>query len=87
MSGAIEGDERITATDYVDPQTQDPRSRGSRALAPKVAMLPGTLSNKANPNCEHQLSLRESIPVQLVSNKFSILHAYARSLRDPAAGR
>lgn len=55
--------------------------RGAIALAPRCAMNPGTLSNKANPQMpDHKLGLAESIPLQLVSNDFSILHAYSAAL-------
>lgn len=67
-----------TVHEHVDRAT---RSRGAVALAPRVGLQPGTLSNKVNPTVEtHQLSLRESIPLQLVANDFRILHAYASAL-------
>jgi len=66
-----------TVNGYVDPVT---KARGATALAPRIGMQPNTLSNKANPTCEHELKLRETVPLQLVSNNFSILMAYAAAL-------
>jgi len=66
-----------TVNGYVDPVT---KHRGATALAPRCGMQPNTLSNKANPHCEHRLRIDESIPVQLISGNFSILHAYAAAL-------
>ena len=67
-----------TVHDYVDPLTGQ---RGAVALAPRLGMQPGTLSNKANPLCEdHQLSLRQSVPLQLQALDFRILHSYAHTL-------
>jgi hypothetical protein len=64
-----------TVHGYVDPAT---RQRGAVGLAPRINLQPGTLSNKANPTMEtHQLSLRESVPVQLQANDFRILQAYS----------
>jgi hypothetical protein len=54
--------------------------RGAVALAPKLAMQPGTLSNKANPLQEHQLTLRESIALQMAASDYRILRTYAWSL-------
>lgn len=67
-----------TVNGYVDPVTG--KRGGSTALAPRVGMQPNTLSNKANPNCDHKLGLLESIPIQLATNNFSILHAYSSEL-------
>lgn len=54
---------------------------GAVALAPRVGMRPGTLSNKANPGCvEHNMTLLESIPIQRESHDYRILHAYAANL-------
>lgn len=65
-----------TVHDYRD----GPRS-GAQALAPRVNMNAGTLTNKANPGMEtHQLGLRESIPVQLVSGDYHIAEAYCIEL-------
>lgn len=50
---------------------------GGVALAGKVGMVAGTLLNKANPGQDAQLTLRESVPLQLVSADFRILYAYA----------
>jgi hypothetical protein len=62
-----------TVANYIDPIS---KRSGAAGLAPVVGMLPGTLSNKANPMQEHQLTLRESIPVQLAAHDFQILYAY-----------
>lgn len=77
LYGPVESAIYDTVNDYVDPQTG---RRGSTALAPRVGMQPNTLSNKANPTCDHELKLRESIPLQLASNNFAILIAYASVL-------
>lgn len=54
---------------------------GAVALAPKVNMNAGTLSNKVNAFCDtHHLSLKESVPIQLATGRFDILRAYAQSL-------
>ncbi|MBN8922383.1 MAG: hypothetical protein BGP10_12255 [Rhodanobacter sp. 68-29] len=81
LYGSVENAIYQTVNGYVDPAT---RRRGAVALAPQVGMLPATLSNKANPLQDHQLTLRESIPVQLVANDFQILHAYAQTLHHVA---
>jgi hypothetical protein len=75
--GALEQAIHETVNGYVDPGT---RQRGAVALAPRLGMRPATLSNKANPLCEHELKLSESIPLQLIAVNFSILHAYASAL-------
>ena len=75
--GALDRAVYETVHGYVDPRTGQ---RGAVALAPKLGMQPGTLSNKANPLQEHQLTLRESIPLQLSAWDFQILKAYAREL-------
>lgn len=75
--GSVEGAIYDTVNGYVEPST---RRKGAVALAPQVGMLPATLSNKANPLQEHQLTLRESIPLQLVARNFNILNAYAQAL-------
>lgn len=67
-----------TVHEFVDVKT---RSRGAVALAPKMGLQPGTLSNKVNPTIDsHQLGLRESIPLQLTAGNFTILHAFAAAL-------
>jgi len=67
-----------TVHDYVDRRT---RTRGAVALAPKVGLQSGTLSNKVNPTIDtHQLGLRESVPLQLAAKDFRILQAYASAL-------
>lgn len=71
-----------TVNGYVDPV--DRRKRGAVALAPMLGKQPGTLSNKANPEQGHQLTLRESIPLQLVARNFAILHAYSSALHHVA---
>lgn len=75
--GALEQAIHDTVNGYVDPAT---RQRGAVALAPRLGMRPNTLSNKANPLCEHELKLSESIPLQLIADNFAILNAYASSL-------
>jgi len=77
LFGSVEQAIHDTVAGYVDPVT---RRRGATALAPKVGMLPATLSNKANPLQDHQLALLESIPVQLVADDYRILHAYNATL-------
>lgn len=67
-----------TVHGYVDRKA---RSRGAVALAPKVGLQPGTLSNKVNPQMDtHQVGLRESIPLQLAAGDYRILAAYASVL-------
>jgi hypothetical protein len=67
-----------TVHEYQDERT---RHRGAVALAPRVGMQAGTLSNKANPTIEtHQLGLRESIPLQIAAGDYRILHEYALAL-------
>lgn len=66
-----------TVNSFVDPVT---KGRGATALAPRLNIAAGTLSNKANPLQEHQLSLRESISLQLATIDFGILHAYNGAL-------
>jgi hypothetical protein len=58
-----------------------PRGRvGAVALAAQVGMHPGTLNNKAYPGHDGQLTLRESIPIQLQADDFRILATYAAEL-------
>ena len=66
-----------TVHQYKDPRS---RQRGATGLAPRVNMQPGTLNNKANPAQEHQLTLRESVPIQLTTGDYRILHRYAAAL-------
>lgn len=67
-----------TVHGYVDGKT---RSRGAVALAPKIGLQPGTLSNKVNPQMDtHQVGLRESIPLQLATADYRVLHVYASVL-------
>lgn len=71
-----------TVHGYADPAT---RQRGAVGLAPRLAMSAGTLSNKANPTMpEHKLGVAESIAVQVASDDYRILYAYARALRHCA---
>lgn len=71
-----------TVHGYRDPAT---RQRGAVALAPRLGMPAGTLSNKANPTMpEHKLGLAESAAVQVAADDFQILHAYAAALRHCA---
>ena len=81
-----------TIHEYVDPRS---KARGAVALAPRVGMQPGTLSNKANPLQEtSQLTLAEAVTIQTVTQDFRILQAFAASLdhcahrlpAEPAAG-
>lgn len=81
LFGSVETAIHDTVNGYVDGVT---KGRGAVALAPMLGMQPGTLSNKANPQQDHQLTLRESIPLQLVSRDFRILHAYASTLHHVA---
>lgn len=75
--GALEQAIHDTVNGYMDPST---RQRGAVALAPRLGMRPATLSNKANPLCDHELKLAESVPLQLIADNYSILHAYAAAL-------
>jgi hypothetical protein len=71
-----------TVHGYVDPAT---RQKGAVALAPRVGVAAGTLSNKANPLMpDHKLGLAESVVVQVASGDYRILHAYAAVLRHCA---
>ncbi|MGS1128503.1 phage regulatory CII family protein [Rhodanobacter sp. UC4437_H4] len=81
LYGAVETAIYETVNGYVDSNT---RQRGATALAPKVGMLPATLSNKANPLQDHKLGLCESVPLQLVANDFRILYAYNEALQHVA---
>lgn len=58
--------------------------RGAVALAPLVGMNPGTLTNKVNPLQDQQLTLGESIQLQVAAGDFRILHAYAAVLGHAA---
>lgn len=82
LYGSVETAIYETVNGYVDPNSS--RHRGATALAPKIGMLPATLSNKANPLQDHQLTLRESIPLQLVADDFRILYAYNQALQHVA---
>lgn len=67
-----------TVHGYRDPVT---RERGAAALAPKVNLSSGSLSNKASPTMpDHRLGLVESVPIQLITGDFRILHAYSAAL-------
>lgn len=81
LYGSVETAIYETVNGYVDRAS---RQRGATALAPKVGMLPATLSNKANPLQDHQLTLRESIPLQLVADDYRILFAYNQALQHVA---
>lgn len=83
MIDALEQAVHDTVHQYRGPHGR----RGATALAPRIGMNPGTLNNKAYPGHESQLSLRESIPVQLVTGDFRILHAYADELNHLAVPR
>ncbi len=77
LFGAVDMAIYKTIHGFVDPVT---RGRGATALAPRLNIAAGTLSNKANPTQEHQLGLRESISLQLATLNFEILHAYNSAL-------
>jgi hypothetical protein len=77
LFGALDSAIYSTVNGFVDPVT---RGRGATALAPRLNIAAGTLSNKANPTQEHQLGLRESISLQLATVDFSILYAYNAAL-------
>lgn len=65
-----------TVRDY-----RDGKNSGAVALAPKVNMIAGTLSNKVNPGMEsYILGLKESIPIQLISGDFRIANSYCVEL-------
>jgi len=49
-------------------------------LAPLLGMRPGTLNNKADPGMDHQLTLRESIALQLHTQDRRIAQAYCQEL-------
>lgn len=51
--------------------------RGAAALAPRLGMNPGTLANKVNPLQEHELTLTESVQLQIAASDYRILTAYA----------
>lgn len=77
LFGALDSAIYRTVNGFVDPVT---RGRGATALAPRLNIAAGTLSNKANPTQEHQLGLRESISLQLATLNFDILYAYTGAL-------
>jgi hypothetical protein len=61
-----------------DWRPADPaQPRGAVGLAPLVGMRPGTLSNKADPAHDSELTLREAIPVMRTAGDFQILAALA----------
>lgn len=51
------------------------KQRGAVALAPLVNIRPGTLSNKANPEQEHQPTLHEGVLIMRAAKDFRILYA------------
>ena len=57
---------------------------GALGLAPRIGMNPGTLNNKAYPGHDAQVNLRESVPIQLATRDFQILHAYCHLLEHAA---
>jgi hypothetical protein len=77
LIGAIESAAHATVHEYVDPRTG---KRGAVALAPKLGLQPGTLSNKTNPLQPHGLTVPESVALQLAANDFRLLHAEASAL-------
>jgi hypothetical protein len=78
LFGPIEAAVYETVHSFVDAASQ---RRGAVALAPRLGMQAGTLSNKANPTMvEHKLGLSESITLQVAAADMRILHAYAAAL-------
>lgn len=77
LFGALDSAIYETVNGFVDPVT---KGRGATALAPRLNIAAGTLSNKANPTQEHQLGLRESLSLQLATMNFEILYAYNAAL-------
>lgn len=73
LFGPLDSAIHATVHEYVNPLT---RQRGAVALAPRVGMPAGTLSNKANPTMpDHKLGLVESVVVMISSDDYRILHA------------
>lgn len=57
---------------------------GAPALAPLVGIRPGTLMNKANPDQDHQLTVREGVVIQQAQRKYHLLHAESLLLNHVA---
>lgn len=63
---------------------------GRAAAVAEMAGFPSAtvVSNLVNPNnYDHKLGLKQSIPIQLVTHDFRILHAYAAALGHIAIKR
>lgn len=66
------------------------RSKGAPALANHLRthfgyeVRPGTLMNKANPDQEHQFTLKEVLLIQKAQGKYDLLHAEAHVLNHSA---
>jgi hypothetical protein len=73
--GAHKVDQLNEAVFYTVHEFRKGKERGATALAPLVNMRPGTLSNKANPDQDHQLTLNESILVMRATGDYRILYA------------
>lgn len=62
------------------------REKGAPALSTYLlsqynySIRPGTLMNKANPDQEHQFTVREGVMLQRIQQKFNLLHAEAHVL-------
>lgn len=51
------------------------------ALAQRMGVNPDTLTKKLNPNCEtHNLSVGDSVHLQMVAGRYDVLHAMAQQL-------
>lgn len=59
---------------------RDGQRAGAPALAPLVNMNVGTLLNKANPQQEHQFTVREAVAIETVSGRPLMLEAHAALL-------
>lgn len=73
LFGPLDAAVYATVHEFNDPRA---RKRGSVALAPRIGMPAGTLSNKANPLMpDHKLGLAEAVAIMLTTEDFRILHA------------
>lgn len=72
LFGPLDAAVYATVHEFID---QRARKRGAVALAPRIGMPAGTLSNKANPTMpDHKLGMAEAVAVMLASDDFRILH-------------